>query len=355
MSWAPIDETTWEFKLREGVTWHDGEAFNADDVIFSFDRLRAGIEGAPASPAFQLAKGGKNWTKVDDYTVHITTEGPYPTMAEDLAMLPIVAEHASRDKVASVDFNSGAAAIGTGPFMFEEFSPGNRITVKKNPNWWGGDPGWDQVIFRPVGEESARLAALLNGDVDIIDYPPTVDLPMLESNPEFRVSTISSDRLIYMMPAYRHMEPYVTANDGSPMMNPLRDWRVRKALSLAINREAIRDRIMGGASLPTQQHRAAGLLRLRGRASARPLRPRGRQGASRGSRLRRRVPHDDHGPERPLHQRRPDHRGRGPVLDPDRDHHGSRDHAAQHLLLGPDPGRRGQLPGLRLRRSSPCR
>jgi peptide/nickel transport system substrate-binding protein len=252
VSWAPIDETTWEFKLREGVTWHDGEAFNADDVIFSFDRLRAGIEGAPASPAFQLAKGGKNWTKVDDYTVHITTEGPYPTMAEDLAMLPIVAEHASRDKVASVDFNSGAAAIGTGPFMFEEFSPGNRITVVKNPNWWGGDPGWDQVVFRPVGEESARLAALLNGDVDIIDYPPTVDLPQLEANPEFRVSTIASDRLIYMMPAYRHMEPYITANDGSPMMNPLRDWRVRKALSLAINREAIRDRIMGGASLPTR-------------------------------------------------------------------------------------------------------
>jgi peptide/nickel transport system substrate-binding protein len=252
VSWAPIDETTWEFKLREGVSWHDGEAFNADDVIYSFDRLRAGIEGAPASPAFQLAKGGKNWTKVDDYTIHITTEGPYPTMAEDLAMLPIVAEHASRDKAASVDFNSGAAAIGTGPFMFEEFSPGNRITVKKNPNWWGGDPGWDQVIFRPVGEESARLAALLNGDVDIIDYPPTVDLPQLEANPEFRVSTISSDRLIYMMPSYRHMEPYITANDGSPMMNPLRDWRVRKALSLAINREAIRDRIMGGASLPTR-------------------------------------------------------------------------------------------------------
>jgi peptide/nickel transport system substrate-binding protein len=252
VSWAPIDDTTWEFKLREGVTWHDGEAFNADDVIFSFDRLRAGIEGAPASPAFQLAKGGKNWTKVDDYTVHITTEGPYPTMAEDLAMLPMVAQHVTEGKTASVDFNSGAAAIGTGPFMFEEFSPGNRITVAKNPNWWGGDPGWDQVVFRPVGEESARLAALLNGDVDIIDYPPTVDLPQLEANPEFTVSTIASDRLIYMMPAYRHMEPYITANDGSPMMNPLRDWRVRKALSLAINREAIRDRIMGGASLPAK-------------------------------------------------------------------------------------------------------
>ena len=252
LSWAPIDETTWEFKLREGVSWHDGEPFNADDVIYSFDRLRAGIEGAPASPAFQLAKGGKQWTKIDDLTVHITTEGPYPTMAEDLAMLPIVAQHAAEGKTASVDFNSGEAAIGTGPFMFEEFSPGNRITVKKNPSWWGGDPGWDQVVFRPVGEESARLAALLNGDVDIIDYPPTVDLPQLEANPDFTVSTIASDRLIYMMPSYRHRETYITANDGSPMMNPLRDWRVRKALSLAINREAIRDRIMGGASLPAK-------------------------------------------------------------------------------------------------------
>ena len=252
LSWAPINDTTWEFKLRQGVTWHDGEAFNADDVIYSFDRLKAGIEGATASPAFQLAKGGKVWTKVDDYTIHITTEGPYPTMAEDLAMIPIVAQHVVPGKTPSVDFNSGAAAIGTGPFVFKEFSPGNRIVVAKNPNWWGGDPGWDEVVFRPVGEDSARLAALLNGDVDMIDYPPTVDLPQLEANENFRVSTIASDRLIYMMPSYRHIEPYITANDGSPMMNPLRDWRVRKALSLAINRDAIRDRIMGGAALPTR-------------------------------------------------------------------------------------------------------
>nr|MCU0908005.1 ABC transporter substrate-binding protein [Paracoccaceae bacterium] len=105
VSWQPIDETTWEFKLREGVTWHDGEAFNADDVIYSFDRLKAGIEGATASPAFQLAKGGKAWTKIDDYTVHITTTGPYPTMAEDLAMIPMVAEHIVPGKTPSVDFN----------------------------------------------------------------------------------------------------------------------------------------------------------------------------------------------------------------------------------------------------------
>ena len=123
-SWEPIDEDTWEFKLREDVRWHDGEPFDADDVIFSFDRLKAGISGAPASPAFQLDKGGKEWTKVDDHTIHIDTDGPYPTMAEDLAMLPIVAEHVASGVTPSVDFNSGEAAIGTGPFMFEEYSPG---------------------------------------------------------------------------------------------------------------------------------------------------------------------------------------------------------------------------------------
>lgn len=252
LSWAPIDETTWEFKLRDGVTWHDGAPFTADDVIYSFDRLQAGVEGATASPAFQLAKGGKKWTKVDDLTIRITTEGPYPTMAEDLAMIPIVAAHVVPGKTPSVDFNSGVAAIGTGPFVYKEFSPGNRIVVAKNPNWWGGEPGWDEVVFRPVTENSARLAALLNGDVDMIDYPPTVDLPQLEADDRFRVSSIASDRLIYMMPSYRHMESYITSNDGSAMMNPLRDWRVRKALSLAIDRDAIRDRIMGGASEPTR-------------------------------------------------------------------------------------------------------
>lgn len=253
VSWEAIDDETWEFKLREGVTWHDGTPFTADDVIYTFDRLRGGISGAPASPAFQLDKGSKTWEMVDDHTFLVRTEGPYPNVPEDLAMLPIVARHAAEGREFSVDFNSGLAAIGTGPFMFEEFSPGNRISVAVNPDWWGGDPGWDQVVFRPVSQDSARLAALLNGDVDIIDYPPTVDLPQIEANANFTLSTTPSDRLIYMMPAYRHIEEFVRDNDGNVMMpNPLRDWRVRKALSLSIDREAIRDRIMGGAAEPTR-------------------------------------------------------------------------------------------------------
>jgi peptide/nickel transport system substrate-binding protein len=253
VSWQALDDTTWEFKLREGVKWHDGETFNADDVLFSFDRLRAGISGAPASPAFQLEKGSKSWIKIDAYTVQITTDGPYPTVAEDLAMLPIIAEHVARGVTESVDFNNGKATIGTGPFLFEEYSPGNRITVKKNPNWWGGAVDWDQVVFRPITQDASRLAALRNGDVDIIDYPPTIDLPQLREDSNFVISTIAADRLIYLMPGYKHVERFITDNDGKVMTpNPMRDMRVRKALSLAIDRNAIRDRVMGGASIPAK-------------------------------------------------------------------------------------------------------
>jgi peptide/nickel transport system substrate-binding protein len=109
------------------------------------------------------------------------------------------------------------------------------------------------VVFRPITQDASRLAALLAGDVDIIDYPPTPDLPRLrQAGSRFAVSQIASDRVIYMQLSFRDQEPFVRAHDGSPIaVNPLRDLRVRQAMSLAINREAIRDRIMGGAALPT--------------------------------------------------------------------------------------------------------
>jgi len=252
-SWRTVDPTTWEIELRTGVRWHDGEAFDADDVIFSFDRLAAGVAGAPASPAFALAKGGKRWTKVDADTIRITTEGPYPHMAEDLAFVAIIPEHRARGVTPSVDFNNGRATIGTGPYRFVEYRPGDRIVLERNPDYWGARPEWERVVFRPITEGATRLAALLNGDVDIIDYPPTPDIPRLRQNDRVVLSEISSDRLIQIQFGYRDREPFVFDNEGRPMaINPLRDVRVRRALSLAINRDAIRDRIMGGSSIPTR-------------------------------------------------------------------------------------------------------
>jgi peptide/nickel transport system substrate-binding protein len=252
-SWKPINDNTWEFQLRRDVKWHDGKPFTADDVVFTFDRLRAGIAGAPASPAFVLANGNKQIKKVDDHTVHIQTTGPFPTMPEEMAFFSIVAAHRAQGVTPSVDFNNGRAAIGTGPYRFVEFRPGERVVVERNPDYWGAKSEWDRVVFRPITQDATRLAALMNGDVDIIDYPPTPDLPRLrQQNSGYSVSEIASDRVIYIQFSYRDLEPFVKNVDGSPAtVNPLRDVRVRRAMSLGINRDAIRDRIMGGASLPT--------------------------------------------------------------------------------------------------------
>ncbi|MBM3523377.1 MAG: ABC transporter substrate-binding protein [Alphaproteobacteria bacterium] len=252
-AWKVIDDTTWEFELRRGVRWHDGQAFTADDVVFTFDRLRAGITGAPAAPSFVIHAGNKQITKIDDHTVRIKTNGPFPTMPEEMSFFSIVAKHRVSDARPSVDFNSGRAAIGTGPYKLAEFRPGERVVLERNPDFWGENPGWDRVVFRPITQDATRLAALMNGDVDIIDYPPTPDLPRLrQQGSRFAVSEIASDRVIYIQLSYRDVEPFVRSADGQAMtINPLRDVRVRQAMSLAINREAIRDRLMGGAALPT--------------------------------------------------------------------------------------------------------
>ena len=252
-SWRSISDTTWEFKLRENVKWHDGQPFTADDVVFTFNRLRAGIQGAIASPAFVLTNGNKRIEKIDSHTIQIRTDGPFPTLPEEMSFFSIVAAHKAASAQPSVDFNNGKAAIGTGPFKFVEFRAGERVVVERNPDYWGQKPEWDRVIFRPITQDASRLAALMNGDVDIIDYPPTPDLPRLkQAGSRFAISEIPSDRVIYIQLSFRDMEPFVRNADGSPAaVNPLRDVRVRRAMSLAINRDAIRDRIMGGAALPT--------------------------------------------------------------------------------------------------------
>jgi peptide/nickel transport system substrate-binding protein len=252
-SWRAVDDKTWEFKLREGVKWHDGQPFSADDVVFTFNRLRGGIQGAIASPAFVLTNGNKRIEKVDAQTILIRTDVPFPTVPEEMSFFSIVAAHKAQGVTPSVDFNSGKATVGTGPYKFVEFRPGERVVVERNADYWGAKPEWDRVVFRPITQDSSRLAALMNGDVDIIDYPPTPDLPRLkQTGSRFAVSEIPSDRVIYIQMSFRDIEPFLRNTDGSPMaINPLRDVRVRRALSLAINREAIKDRIMGGAALPT--------------------------------------------------------------------------------------------------------
>jgi len=250
VSWKPIDDTTWEFKLREGVKFHDGSPFTADDVVFTFQRA-PNVEGSPSS--FGTYMKGKEITRVDDYTVHIKTERPYPLMPNDMSTFSIVSrKHGEGAK--TPDYNSGKATIGTGAYKFVEYLPGDRIVLARNENYWGDKPEWTKVTLKAIKSGPSRVAALLAGDVDLIEQTPTPDIERLKKDPNLTLSQGISNRVIYLhLDHDRDVSPFVEAKDGSEIANPLKDQRVRMAISQAINRDAIVSRVMEGIAIKAGQ------------------------------------------------------------------------------------------------------
>jgi peptide/nickel transport system substrate-binding protein len=249
-SWKAIDATTWEFKLRRNVRWHDGSPFTADDVLFSFERA-PNVEGSPSS--FGIYIRGKTATKVDDHTIHIKTAAPYPLMPNDLSTIYIISrKHGQGAK--TPDYNSGKAAIGTGSYRFVEYTPGNRIVMQRNDQYWGPKPAWQRVTFRALKSDPSRVAALLAGDVDFIDEVPATDMERLKKDPKLTVAQVVSNRIIYLhLDHFRDDSPFVQGKDGKPIKNPLRDVRVRKAISMSIDRDAIVSRVMEGVAIKAGQ------------------------------------------------------------------------------------------------------
>ncbi len=249
-SWKPIDNTTWEFKLRKGVKFHDGSDFNADDVICTFERA----PNVPNSPAgFGTYVKGKTFEKIDDYTVHVKTESPYPLMVNDLGQVAIVSNVGGCEG-STQDFNSGVAAAGTGPYKYVEYIPGDRIVLAANEDYWGEKPIWDKVTIKPIKSAPSRVAALLSGDVDIISETPTTDIETLKSKDDISLSQGVSNRVIYLhLDQFREDSPFVHANGGGDIKNPLMDVKVRQAISKAISRDLIKDRVMEGLAIPAGQ------------------------------------------------------------------------------------------------------
>ena len=248
-SWRAVDDLTWEFKLRRGVKFHDGSPFTADDVIFSINRA-ATIE---ATSSFKQYLAGKVATKVDDFTVRVTTKEPQPLMETDLASFGMVSKKHAEGKT-TADFNSGAATIGTGPYKFVEFKTGDRLVYEANKDYWGPKPKWDKVTFKPISSDPTRLAALKAGDIDIMDIVPTQDVGTMKKDPNFVVSEGPGNRPWYLwLDSRRDIAPDVVDNDGKPIRNPLRDWKVRRAIALAVNRQAIVERVFEGSAAPTMQ------------------------------------------------------------------------------------------------------
>ena len=250
VSWKPIDELTWEFKLRQGVKFHDGSDFNADDVICTFERA-PNVPNSPSS--FGTYTKGKTLVKIDDYTVHFKSESPYPLMANDVSTIAIISDGAGCG-ASTEEFNNGKASVGTGPFKFAGYKPGEAISFTRNDTYWGDKPAWSEVELRPIKSGPSRVAALLAGDVDMIAGVPTTDIATLDNNKDLQLSQGPSNRVIYLhLDQFREDSPHVKAVGGGPIKNPLMDVRVRKAISMAINRDAIVERVMEGVAIPAGQ------------------------------------------------------------------------------------------------------
>jgi peptide/nickel transport system substrate-binding protein len=258
VSWKLIDQDTWELKLRD-AKFQDGSAFTADDVLFSLDR----IPKVPNSPSNFAAytKPIAGTEVVDPHTLRLHTKGVFPLLPTYLAQFFIVSSKATEGR-GTEDFNSGKAAIGTGPFRFVSFTPGDRIELERNDNYWGPKPDWQHVTYRFVANDAARTASLLAGDADFIDFVPTEDLEKLRKDAKVKLWETIGLRLIFLAldQSRDGPSPFVTGPNGEKLdKNPLKDRRVREALSIAINRQAIVDRIMEGAAVPSGQYLPQGV------------------------------------------------------------------------------------------------
>ena len=252
VAWKNLDNLTWEIKLRTGVVFHNGSPFTADDVIFTWER----VPNVPNSPnSFsQFTRNVEKITKLDDHTIQMKTFTPTPMLPNDLANVYIVSASAAKG-MTTQDFNAGKAAIGTGQYKLVEWKNGEQLIVERFDKYWGPKPTWAKVTERVIAKDPTRLAALLSGQVDAIDAVPSADLARIKSEGKFSLFRGPAALVHYIaLDSARDVSPFVTAKDGKPLdKNPLKDMRVRKALSLAVNRALIVQRIMDGSGIPASQ------------------------------------------------------------------------------------------------------
>lgn len=230
VSWSNPDDLTWRFKLREGVKFHNGEAFNAEAVKVSFDRA---LDPEFKAPYFSRIAHIAGIEVVDEYTVDFKTEKPFPTMLLSLyeASFPsliVPPAYAKENDGASLAANP----VGTGPYKFVEWLKDERVVLEANPDYWGGKPAIEKVVFRPIAETRTRIAELRSGGADIIVDVPPEDIASLESG-DTKISTIASDTLYFLA--------FDTTRD-----TPLKDKRVRQAINYAVDVEAIQQALLNG-------------------------------------------------------------------------------------------------------------
>jgi peptide/nickel transport system substrate-binding protein len=255
VSWRvlPNDPTMWEFKLRPNVKFHNGNAFTADDVVFSMKRAMK-----PAADMKSLLVSVEDIIKVDDLTVHVKTKSPNPLLVNNLTNLFIMDKEWSEANNAAdpqnlrekVENGATRQAMGTGPFILVTREPDVRTVMRVNANHWdvaNANHGITEIVYRPIPEAATRVAALLSGEIDYLQDVPVQDIARLQTANGIRVNPGPENRSIFL-----------SMNVGLPELrssdikgkNPFADARVRQAVNTIINREAIQRVTMRGQSTP---------------------------------------------------------------------------------------------------------
>jgi peptide/nickel transport system substrate-binding protein len=241
VSWKPLNDTTWEFKLRQGVKFHDGSDFTAEDVKFSIERI-PNVSGP--TPTTAMIRRVKEVQIIDPYTVHIITNGPAATLPNDLNRLFIVSAKSAKDysthETANAGFNAGKATIGTGPYKFVSWTPKNQLVLERFDGYWGGKQPWEKVVLKEIPNDAARIAQLKAGQVDLVARVSGTDVAALKLDPKMSVVTHDTIYIFQIEFDMRDKSPQVWAKDGTPLPhNPFLDPRVRQAIDLAIDRNAL--------------------------------------------------------------------------------------------------------------------
>ncbi|WP_235907565.1 ABC transporter substrate-binding protein [Siccirubricoccus phaeus] len=251
--WRQAEPDAWEFRLSPDVLWHDGRPFTAEDAAFSLARAKS----VPNSPGgfSGLLRMIARVEVTDPLTLRIVTRRPHAQLPLELSTLAVISRHAGQG-ASTEDYNNGRAAIGTGPYRLVSHIPNERTELARHEGYFGPRQPWARVTLKALPQEAARSAALRAGMVDLIEQVPAADLAALRHDPRFRVFAIPGLRLMYLQPDIGHAQapPQVTDGSGRPLAgNPFRDRRVRLALSHAIDRAAIAERVLGGAAEPAGQ------------------------------------------------------------------------------------------------------
>jgi peptide/nickel transport system substrate-binding protein len=260
--WELVEPNRWRFHLRKDVKFHNGAPMTAKDVVYTFDRIRK-VPNNPG-PYTSSLQAVKEFLIIDDHTIDVITTSPNMTIPGQFARIAIVsADLVGGGNLGTADFLQGKAAIGAGPYKFASYAQGQSLVLTANKEFWGKAPEWDKVTFRIIPNDASRVAALLNGEVDVADFVPASSLDAVRASPNLKVVIAPSDRIMSLVPnvgPLDKIEGLADAN-GKPLdKNPYADVRVREALSLALDRKTLTERVLGGLGFPANQPMPPGAI-----------------------------------------------------------------------------------------------